>query len=150
ASGVAGLIELARQLDRNSNSLTRRIDLVAFSTEEPPYFATTKMGSWVHARSLRSNGARLRLMVSMEMIGFFADAPGSQRYPLPVMGWFYPSRGEFIALVGRFDEWRAVRRAKPLLQHATALDVYSMNAPIALAGVGFSDQLGFWREGFPA
>ena len=150
ASGVAGLLELARLLAPQARALARRIDLVAYSTEEPPYFASRLMGSWVHARSLVAGNTKPRLMVSLEMIGFFADAPGTQRYPASVLGWFYPSRGDFIALVGRFEEWGAVRRAKPLFQHATALDVWSMNAPIALPGVGYSDQLGYWREGIPA
>src|SRR5215213_1519694 len=42
ASGVAGLIELARLLARQQPPL--RVELVAFSSEEPPYFGTTGMG----------------------------------------------------------------------------------------------------------
>src|SRR5262249_48217556 len=51
ASGVAGLIELARLLGRQQPPM--RVELVAFSLEEPPYFGTTGMGSSVHAESLR-------------------------------------------------------------------------------------------------
>jgi hypothetical protein len=43
-----------------------RIDLVAFSLEEPPYFRTDSMGSYIHAQSLV--GERIFGMISLEMI----------------------------------------------------------------------------------
>jgi len=67
ASGVAGLIELARLLGRQPPPL--RVELVAFTLEEPPYFRTTGMGSSVHAESLRQQQMRVRAMFSLEMIG---------------------------------------------------------------------------------
>ena len=38
-------------------------------------------------------------MISLEMLGFYSDAPGSQKYP-PVLDLFYPSHGDFIGFVG--------------------------------------------------
>ena len=38
-------------------------------------------------------------MLSLETIGYYSDAPGSQRYP-PPLGLFYPGRADFIAFVG--------------------------------------------------
>ena len=55
ASGVAGLIELARLL--KNQPLRQRIELVAFANEEPPFFRTPGMGSAVHARSRLRAGA---------------------------------------------------------------------------------------------
>lgn len=75
ASGVAGLIELAHLLGKHQ--LPMRVELVAFSLEEPPYFRTTGMGSSVHAQSLRKQNVRVRAMLSLEMIGCFSDAPNS-------------------------------------------------------------------------
>src|SRR5262249_45198793 len=75
ASGVAGLIELARLLGRQAPRM--RVELVAFTLEEPPYFGTTGMGSSVHAESLRKENIRVRAMFSLEMIGYFSDAPKS-------------------------------------------------------------------------
>ena len=116
ASGVAGLIELTRLLAAASPKT--RVDLVAFTLEEPPYFRTRNMGSAVHARSLA--GARLRGMIAIEMIGYFTDAPNSQAYPSPLLRLAYPSVGNFIAVVGRFGDGgltrtisRAMRRASP-------------------------------------
>src|SRR5689334_10699130 len=47
ASGVTGILELARMI--HGKTLKHRIDLVAYSLEEPPYFRTGSMGSFVHA-----------------------------------------------------------------------------------------------------
>ncbi|HEY3101697.1 MAG TPA: M28 family peptidase, partial [Methylomirabilota bacterium] len=51
ASGVAGLLELARVLGAR-DATAARIDLVAFTLEEPPYYDTRWMGSHVHAEAL--------------------------------------------------------------------------------------------------
>ena len=44
ASGVAGMLELARLL--RSSSFNHSIQFVAFTLEEPPFFYTKKMGSY--------------------------------------------------------------------------------------------------------
>lgn len=69
ASGVAGLIELAHLLGKEKSSQT--VELVAYTLEEPPYFATNAMGSHVHAKSLKEKDIKVRLMISLEMIGYF-------------------------------------------------------------------------------
>src|SRR5207237_7424647 len=79
ASGVACLIELARLLAQAD--LPLRVELVAYALEEPPYFGTASMGSAVHAQSLKKEGAPVRAMLSLEMVGYFSDEPGSQHYP---------------------------------------------------------------------
>lgn len=55
ASGVAGLLELARLLGRDAPP--RPVELVAYTLEEPPYFRTAGMGSAAHAQSLRAAAA---------------------------------------------------------------------------------------------
>lgn len=148
ASGVAGLIELARLLSLQSPPL--RIELVAFTLEEPPYFGTTGMGSSVHAESLRRQNIRVRAMFSLEMIGYFSDAPNSQRVPGGLLSAFYPSTGNFIAVVGRPGDWSLVRRTKAAMRNASPLPVYSINAPRIVSGVDFSDQLNYWHAGYNA
>src|SRR5881409_237737 len=49
ASAVAGLLELGRFLNEHHAALTSGVELVAYSLEEPPYFATSDMGSAYHA-----------------------------------------------------------------------------------------------------
>lgn len=148
ASGVAGLIELARLLNQQQPPL--RVELVAFSLEEPPYYRTTGMGSLVHAKSLREQNVRVRVMFSLEMIGYFSDAPNSQLFPVGLLSSFYPSKGNFISVVGRLSEGLLVRRTKAVMRKATPLPVYSMNAPRFIPGVDFSDQRNYWYLGYDA
>ena len=148
ASGVAGLIELGRLLGQTK--LAGRVDLVAFTLEEPPYYGTKHMGSWVHAESLKREGAVVRAMIALEMIGYFSDAPNSQRFPHPLLGMLYPSTGDFITVVGRVGQGALVRQVKKAMQRATYLDVYSITAPSHLTGVDFSDHRSFWSHGYRA
>jgi Zn-dependent M28 family amino/carboxypeptidase len=148
ASGVAGLIELARLLGAQPPAM--RIDLVAFSTEEPPYFRTTGMGSSVHAQLLRKENVSVRAMFSLEMIGYFSDAHGSQHLPAGVLSAFYPSTGNFIGVVGRMSDGLLVRRVKSAMSAASPLPVYSISAPSFIPGVDFSDQLNYWHAGYSA
>jgi Zn-dependent M28 family amino/carboxypeptidase len=148
ASGVAGLIELARLFARQPPAL--RVELVAFSTEEPPYFRTTGMGSSVHAQSLQQQNVHVRAMFSLEMIGYFSDAPNSQFFPVGLLSAFYPSTGNFIAVIGRPGEGLLVRRTKAAMRRAAPLPVYSINAPTFIPGVDFSDHLNYWVAGYNA
>lgn len=148
ASGVAGLIELARLLNRQQ--LPLRVELVAYSLEEPPYFGTTGMGSSVHAQSLRQQNVRVRAMFSLEMIGYFSDAPNSQYFPIGILSAFYPSTGNFISVVGRLGDGLLVRRTKTAMRNAAPLPVYSINAPQSIPGVDFSDQRNYWHAGYDA
>ncbi|MEM7052001.1 MAG: M28 family peptidase [Acidobacteriota bacterium] len=148
ASGVAALLELARLLA--DQELQRPLHLVAYTLEEPPYFRTQNMGSAVHARSLGAAGAEVAFMISIEMIGYFSDQPGSQTYPSPLIARLYPTTGNFIAVVGRFRDGFLVRRIKASLGSASDLPVVSMNAPANLVrGLDFSDHLNYWHQGFP-
>jgi hypothetical protein len=149
ASGVAGLIELARLLQARK-TLPRRIDLVAWSTEEPPYFGSEDMGSWHHERALSDAGAQVALVLSLEMIGYFTDETDSQHFPAPGMTLLYPSVGNYIVLVGRLAESKLAGRVKPLMQASTALPVYSANLPALVPGIDFSDHRNYWKFGFPA
>lgn len=148
ASGVAGLIELAHLLGRTAQA--RPIELVAYTLEEPPHFRSVHMGSVWHARSLVAARRDVQLMLSLEMIGYFSDTPGSQHYLIPAMKHLYSDRGDFIALVGKFGGFGDTRRAKALMAGATDLPVYSINAPALLQGVDFSDHRSYWAEGMPA
>lgn len=148
ASGVAGLIELAYLL--RQTPLPLRVELVAYTLEEPPYFSTEAMGSAIHAASLKRLGVRVRAMIALEMIGYFTDAPNSQHFPFPLLKLFYPSQGNFIAVVGKLGQGSIVRRVKRAMQKASPLPVYSINAPRWIPGVDFSDHLNYWKAGYPA
>jgi len=90
ASGVAGILELARVFGQD-NSLPMQVELVAYTLEEPftpgehGYLRTPYGGSAVHAASLQKQGIPVRIMFSLEMIGYFSDAENSQRPLLSVL-----------------------------------------------------------------
>jgi hypothetical protein len=152
ASGVAGLIELARLLGTSAgkSALKTQVELVAFTLEEPPYFASSAMGSAVHAQSLRRQGVPVRAMLALEMIGYFSDAPGSQQFPLPSLKLLYPSTGNFITVAGKLGQGALVRRIKRAMASASPLGVESISAPASLPGISLSDHRNYWEAGYPA
>ncbi|MEH3114984.1 M28 family peptidase [Pedobacter terrae] len=109
ASGVIGLLELSRLL--KGKKLNYRVDLVAYTLEEPPYFRTQYMGSYIHAKSLNEAKADVFGMISLEMIGYFKDEPNSQAYPLGILSVKYGNKGVgFLKVFGL----PKVSRPKPL------------------------------------
>ena len=148
ASGVAGLIELAKMTANDKPDFP--VEFVAYSLEEPPYFATFGMGSYVHAKSLHDSGTRIRLMVCLEMIGYYTDEPDSQNFPLILGRLLYPSRGNFIAVVGDFTNVATVRRIKSSMATVDGIETYSLNAPTFAPGVALSDQRNYWNFGYDA
>ncbi len=148
ASGVAGLIELAHLFGKTKPS--KQIELVAYTLEEPPFFATEQMGSFVHAKSLNEDGVEVSLMISLEMIGYFSDEKNSQKFPLSILKLFYPDQGNFVAVVGNFTNAFTVRKFKSLMSQTTDLPVYSINAPKIIPGIDFSDHKNYWNFGFDA
>lgn len=148
ASGVAGLLELARALGREPPPL--RVDLVAYTLEEPPHFQTDRMGSAVHARALKEAGVRVRAMLSLEMLGTYSDAPDSQDYPLAALRLRYPDTGHFIGVVGIPQDGGLTDAVAAAMRAGSPLPVESLTAPRALPGVDFSDHASFWDQGYRA
>ena len=89
-------------------------------------------------------------MLSLEMIGYFSDAPGSQHFPIGVFQALYPATGNYITVVGRLSDGLLVRRTKFAMRQAAPLPVYSINAPRFVPGIDFSDQLNYWHAGYGA
>jgi Zn-dependent M28 family amino/carboxypeptidase len=148
ASGVAGLLELASLLGQRPPPM--RVDLVGFTLEEPPYFRSEHQGSRVHAQALREAGVAVRAMLSLEMMGCFTDAPGSQRYPVAQLRWRYPTTGNFIAVVGALGDGGLARQVTAAMRGAGPLPVEFLNAPASVPGVDLSDHASYWAEGYRA
>ncbi len=145
ASGVAVLLELARTLPDVQTVRTHY--LVAFSTEEPPIFGTDNMGSYVFARQLRDSGVDVTLMVALDLVGFYSDEPGSQRFPSVVFRLLYPGRGNFIAVIGDLGAGPGIERAKRGMRAGGKLPVHSLRAPSSTGFVHLSDHWSFRRLG---
>ncbi len=147
ASGVAVLLELARVV--GDEPAAASIRWVAFTLEESPHFKTESMGSRVYARRCRRRGDSIRGMISLEMVGYYSDARRSQGHPISLMRWFYPDRGNFIAVAGNYASRRLVRRLSRLLSAHGDLPVEHIALPF-VPGVDLSDNWSFWQEGYPA
>jgi Zn-dependent M28 family amino/carboxypeptidase len=144
ASGTAGLLELARLL--RHSQLGQPVDLVAFTLEEPPYFATPKMGSRVHADSLVASGRRLDAMIGLEMIGCFTER---QPWPSALLALIYPRHGNFVGVVGQPFDGGLARRIKRWMRIPDGVPVYSFNGP-TMMGTDASDHASYWHHGLPA
>ncbi|MFK8010726.1 MAG: M28 family peptidase [Marinicellaceae bacterium] len=147
-SGVAGLIELTRLFAENPPKCD--LQLVAYTLEEPPYFRSEYMGSYVHAQTLHDENIDVKAMLSLEMIGYFNDEIGSQNYPIKGMKHLYSDKGDFISLVGNMAQIGLTRKVKKSMRSSTDLPVFSINAPAIVQGIDFSDHLNYWQFDFPA
>jgi hypothetical protein len=148
ASGVAVLLELCRLL-RDSKPL-RTLKLVFFVLEEPPVFRTESMGSAVSAREAKAAGERIRAMISLEMLGYFSEKKGGQAFPLPLMGLFFSTTPDFIAVVGNLDSKDLVRKVGASLERGCDIPVETLATFGFVPGVDFSDHRSFWKQGWPA
>ena len=148
ASGVAVLLELARTLPENTPRFGQYF--VAFSTEEPPFFGTDDMGSYLFAKKLVDDGADVSLMVALDMVGYFSNDAGSQSMPLGILKLLYPGKGNFVAVTANLKNGTSIRRVKQGIKAMRQLPVHSFRAPQGFAGVDLSDHLSFWKLGLPA
>lgn len=147
ASGVAALLALARRF--YGRPMDRTVRFVAFAAEEWPFFQTEKMGSWVYARMCRKRGDRLVAVINLETIGYYTDAPGSQRYPL-IVGPLYPKTGNFVAIVGDPTSAELVRRVVAAFRQSEPFPCEGAALPRLVRAIGLSDHWAFWQEGYPA
>lgn len=150
ASAVAGLLELACLVDAMQPELAYGVEFVAYCLEELPYFATPHMGSLAHARSLQEKAARVKAMICLEMIGYFSEEPDSQRFPLGLLRYVYPTTGNFITVVGKLSQRGLVRKVAACMKDASAIRVESFMAPGLVPVVGLSDHRSYWQCGYPA
>jgi hypothetical protein len=146
-SGVAALLALARAF--GGAKPERTIRFVAFVNEEPPFYHSSEMGSFVYARECRRRGDRVVAMLSLETIGYYRDERGSQMYP-PPFGLFYPSEGNFIAFVGNVRSRALVQRCLATFRREVKFPSEGAALPGFIIGVGWSDHWSFWKAGYPA
>jgi Zn-dependent M28 family amino/carboxypeptidase len=156
ASGVAATLALARRFvaaahdTATPNAPSRTLRFVLFVNEEPPAFQTEDMGSLVYAKRCKERSENIVGMLSLETIGCYSDAPGSQKYPAMPIGWFYPDRGDFIGFVGNYSSRNLVREAIGAFRANAAFPSQGAALPGSIAGIGWSDHWAFWQCDYPA
>ncbi len=144
ATGVAVLLEFARKFATEPTRYPLR--LVAFDMEESGLLGSTNYAALMHQTQ-----QPLRLMISLEMLGYCDSTPGSQSYP-PPLARFYPNRGDFIGLIGN---WRTVGDLMQISHSIRQVGVPSQWLPAGNRGLivpptRLSDHAPFWDLGYPA
>src|SRR5436190_1124429 len=147
-SGVAAMLALARRFAGKKPEHILRF--VAFVNEEPPYFLSAQMGSFIYASRCKARGDQIDAMISLETIGYFSDAPNSQTYPSPALGIFYPKVGNFIGFVSNIQSRALLRRVIALFRKHAKIPSEGAALPSFIPGVSWSDQRSFWQHGYPA
>jgi Zn-dependent M28 family amino/carboxypeptidase len=144
ASGVAVLLELAKAFAAEPPQSPVR--LVAFDLEEYGL-----LGSAAYAERLKQTGQRLRLMLSLEMLGYCDRAPNSQRYPAGLQ-YFYPNRGDFIALIGNLSTIvDIIRLSRSVRRSGTPCEWLPVpQQGRLLPATRLSDHSPFWDRGYRA
>lgn len=151
ASAVAMLMEVARLLKDREPGRTLRY--VAFTCEEPPYFNLGLMGSQHHARGCRSRGENVVAMLSLEMVGYYSDAPGSQQLPPGIprgLRWIFPKRANFLAAVANLQSWRLLWPFRRGFRRASRFPLFTIALPEKIQEIRRSDNSSFWDQGYPA
>jgi Zn-dependent M28 family amino/carboxypeptidase len=149
ASGVAGLLLLAELLSQHNN-LDKTIRFIAFTNEEPPFFTTPDMGSYRYAQELKKKKENIEGMLCLESIGYYDLKDDSQSYPFG-LGFFYPSRGNYIAVVSNLLSAKFLKKVVSVLRKNSKCPVESLLGPVFFApAIAFSDHWSFWKMGYRA
>jgi Zn-dependent M28 family amino/carboxypeptidase len=144
ASGVAVLLELARHFA--ADPAPSPLWLVAFDLEE-----RGMVGSTAYARFLKQQRQPLRLMLSLEMLGYRDPTPGSQRYPAGLEK-LYPNRGDYIGIIGNWPTWGDLLKLQRDFQKVGIPCCWlpAGQRGLILPATRLSDHSPFWDAGYPA
>lgn len=151
ASAIAGVIQSAKQLFALQEKLPFRIDFVCFSLEEPPYYGSENMGSYIYAKYLHDNKIDVIGMINYEMIGYFTNenVDISQFEPFILKKDADTSKGNFIAFV--CDEFSLEFMNQFDIENTPKhIEWIEAMIPTPLNLITASDHLNFWRFGYKA
>lgn len=138
ASGVAAILEISRLLKELNPRLKNRIDIVAYSNEERPHCALdcddhekymSYMGSYVHAQSLKDRNIPVIGALVFEMIGYYSNRINSQSYPYNALKLFYPTKGDFIGVIGNLESFDLIQKVKAGIKQNSHIKVRSISVP---------------------
>jgi Zn-dependent M28 family amino/carboxypeptidase len=127
----------------------RTVRFVFFANEEFPYYMTPDMGSLRYAQRCKARNENIVGMITLETIGYYSDAPATQRYPVRLLNYLYPTTGNFIAMVGNRRSRRWVHQVVRAFRR-TNFPSEGIAAPEWLRDIFRSDNAAFWHCGYPA
>src|SRR5690554_1970961 len=138
ASAVAAILGLARLLTNNNPAVPYGIDLVAFCLEEPPFFKTKMMGSYIHAKSVFENGVDVIGMISIEMIGYYNSLEENSEND---------SNNLFVSGIRKYDAFN--KRISQLIRNGSTMGSRRISFDDNYANNGPSDHRNYWIFGYP-
>ncbi|MEO0266663.1 MAG: M28 family peptidase [candidate division WOR-3 bacterium] len=148
ASGVAINLLISEIL--KDENLNYGIIFSFFPNEEPPFFQTEIMGSYVFAKFLKKEKYKIEGMICFESVGYFSSKKNSQSYPL-FLNFKYPDKGDFIGVVGNLKSKNLVKRiAEGIKKYSKINCEYLYASPFFVPGIDFSDNWSFYKNGFKA
>ena len=148
ASAVSLLLEICRALRGYSPDNT--VKLVFFTLEEPPVYDTRNMGSYVFARDAKERDEDIKLMICLEMIGYYNHRGKGQEFPLPLMNLFYSPVPDFVLVIGDIASRKMVLLTGDTIGRASGLRVETLAVPQFFSGIKLSDHSSFWKNGYRA
>lgn len=150
-SGTAAVMELARVL--RDFPTERTIRLQFYTAEEVGLVGAFAYAEEIARPAIESGEETIVGMVSLDMIGYFSDEPGSQRYPAQLPEFLrMRDSADFIAAVAiaphasfHVPFMQAMAESEPdLPQLSTGM------LPVAIPDMRRSDHAAFWDLGVPA
>ena len=153
ATGVAAMLELARRFADEATD--RTIRWVGFTNEENSNSSGGVMGSFAYAREAKSRNESVVAMMSLEMLGYYDEAPNSQRYPFDNtmaarLGMELPDTGDFIGVVGRLEDRDLVAEISESMRSSGRASVVEAALPAMVRAIWRSDHGNFWLAGYNA
>jgi Zn-dependent M28 family amino/carboxypeptidase len=149
-SAVAALLELASWIRPHLDGAGRwhaRLQLVAYDLEEYGL-----IGSQLQAAEMRKARTPLRGMISLEMLGYTDQRPGSQQLPSHLRG-LYPDVANFIGVCANEASSALLGVVVAGLKSVAGLPVEYIAVPGTgelVPQVRLSDHSSYWDEGLPA
>jgi hypothetical protein len=123
------------------------LQLVAYDLEEYGL-----IGSDLHSGAIERDGVPLRGMISLEMLGYTDQRPGSQQLPPPVRG-MYPDVGNFIGVLGNETSIELLQIVAGAMKGVSGLPTEYLAVPgdgSVMPETRLSDHSSFWDRGYPA
>jgi len=151
-TGVAANLELARVL--RDAPRRRTIRLLFPTAEEVGLVGAFRYAREIAKPAIDRGDERVIGMISLEMLGYFSDEPGSQSAPVQGLpdAIKVPDKGDFIAVVGILPHLAfhgplvtAMQRAEPGLKIVSTGLI-----PAPTRHLSRSDHAAFWSIGVPA
>lgn len=150
ASSVAGLLELARLFKLHQPELDYGIDFVSYCLEEPPFFKSKNMGSYVHAKSVDTQSRDIIGMVALEMIGYYKEKESRETQEATDTNSTNEPRKNTLIVSGIKKHDRFNKAISNLLQQPTELMSRRLSFADDYRNNGPSDHRNYWPFDIPA